>query len=61
VVTLFLKGSGVETLPVVFWATLSKHIPTPELNAASTIILGLSILFVLVANRFQRGESLYRF
>lgn len=61
VVTLFLKGSGVETLPVVFWATLSKHIPTPELNAASTVILGLSIVFVLVANRFQRGGSLYRF
>ncbi len=61
VVTLFLKGGGVETLPVVFWATLSKHIPTPELNAASSVILGLSILFVLLANRVQRGGTLYRF
>ncbi len=61
VVTLFLKGGGIETLPVVFWATLSKHIPTPELNAASAVILGLSILFVLLANRAQRGGTLYRF
>src|SRR2546425_5802855 len=61
VVTLFLKGGGVNTLPVVFWATLSKHIPTPELNAASTLILGLSILFIIIANRAQSGGTLYRF
>ncbi len=61
VVTLFLKGGGVNTLPVVFWATLSKHIPTPELNAASTLIIGLSILFVIVANKVQSGGTLYRF
>src|SRR5438445_429545 len=61
VVTLFLKGGRVNTLPVVFWATLSKHIPTPELNAASTLILGLSILFIIIANRAQSGGTLYRF
>ena len=61
VVTLFLKGGGVNALPVVFWATLSKHIPTPELNAASTLILGLSILFIIIANRAQSGGTLYRF
>ena len=61
VVTLFLKGGGVETLPVVIWATLSRHQPTPETNAASTLVLGLSIVFLLVANRFQRGGTLYRF
>ncbi len=61
VVTLFLKGGGINTLPVVFWATLSKHIPTPELNAASTLILALSIAFVVIANKVQRGGTLYRF
>ncbi len=61
VTTLFLKGSGVETLPVVIWATLSKHVPTPETNAASTLVLGLSILFVILANKVQRGGTLYRF
>jgi ABC-type spermidine/putrescine transport system permease subunit II len=61
VVTLFLKGPGVETLPVVIWATLSKHIPTPETNAASTLVLAISIVFVLLANKVQRGGTLYRF
>lgn len=61
VVTLFLKGGTIETLPVVIWGTLSKHIPTPETNAASTLVLALSIVFVLVANKFQRGGTLYRF
>ncbi len=61
IVTDFLKGQGVETLPVVFWATLSKKIPTPELNAASTLILGLSALFVLISSRIQRGGTGFRF
>lgn len=61
VVTLFLKGQGIETLPVVFWATLFRKTPTPELNAASTLILGLSIVFVLIANRVQRGGTMFRF
>ena len=61
VVTLFLKGGGVNTLPVLFRATLSKHIPTPEANAASTLILALSIAFVVIANKVQRGGTLYRF
>ncbi len=61
VVTLFLKGSGVETLPVVIWGALSKHIPTPETNAASTLVLGISVVFVLLANRVERGGALYRF
>ncbi len=61
IVTDFLKGQGIETLPVVFWATLSKKIPTPELNAASTLILGLSALFVLVSNRIQKGGTGFRF
>ena len=61
IVTDFLKGQGIETLPVVFWATLSKKIPTPELNAASTLILGLSALFVLISNRIQKGGTGFRF
>ncbi len=60
VVTLFLKGQGVETLPVVFWSTLSRKVPTPELNAASTIILLMSFVFVFVANKVQKGGALFR-
>ncbi len=61
VVTIFLKGQGVETLPVIFWATLSKKIPSPELNAASTLILAMSIIFVFIANRIQKGGTMFRF
>jgi len=61
IVTLFLKGQGVETLPVVMWSTLSRKIPTPELNAASTLILGMAILFTVLASKVQKGGALFRF
>lgn len=61
IVTLFLKGQGVETLPVVMWSTLSRKIPTPELNAASTVILAMAVLFTLLANRVQKGGTMFRF
>lgn len=61
VVTSFLKGEGVETLPVVMWSTFSKKIPTPELNAVSTLIILISILFVVIANKIQKGGTMFRF
>jgi len=61
VVTLFLTGAGIQTLPILFWAQLSKQIQTPELNAASTLIIGLSIVFIVLANKVQRGGTLFRF
>ena len=61
IVTLFLKGQGVETLPVVMWSTLYKKIPSPELNAASTLILGIAIVFTVLATRVQKGGTLFRF
>lgn len=60
IVTIFLKGQGIETLPVVMWSTLLRKIPTPELNAASTLILLMSVAFVLLANKVQRGGALFR-
>lgn len=61
VVTTFLKGEGIETLPVVMWSTMSKKIPTPELNAVSTLIILLSVAFVLLANKVQKGGNIFRF
>ncbi|MFA5896971.1 MAG: ABC transporter permease subunit [Thermoplasmata archaeon] len=61
IVTLFLKGQGVETLPVVMWSTLSRKIPTPELNAAATLILAMAILFTVLASKVQKGGTLFRF
>src|SRR3989442_4355852 len=61
VVTLFLTGAGIQTLPILFWAQLSKQIQTPELNAASTLIIGLSIVFIVLPNKVQPGGALFRF
>ena len=60
-VTVFLKGQGVETLPVVIYGMISKKMLTPKVNAASTFILILSVIFVIAANKVQRGGTIFRF
>lgn len=61
VTTVFLKGQGINTLPVAMWSALIKKPPTPELNAASTVILAISVAFVLISNRVQKGGTMFRF
>lgn len=52
VVTLFLKGRDA-TLPLVIWARLRRGF-SPEINAAATVIIGVSFVAVLLANRVSR-------
>ena len=52
VVTLFLKGRDA-TLPLVIWARLRRGF-SPEINAAATMIIGISFALVLAANRLAR-------
>ena len=52
VVTLFLKGRDA-TLPLVIWGRLRQGF-TPEVNAAATVIVGVSFVAVLLANRVSR-------
>jgi len=59
-VSLFLAGSN-PTYPIVAWGLLSKKIPTPEANAAATLILVISLVFVLLANKVQKGGAIFRF
>lgn len=59
-VTIFLKGQGVETLPVVIYGLISKKWLTPMVNAASTLILVLSVVFVIAANKVQKGGTIFR-
>ncbi|OGS50662.1 MAG: hypothetical protein A3K65_09025 [Euryarchaeota archaeon RBG_16_68_12] len=58
-VSLFLAGSE-PTYPIVAWGLLSKKIPTPEANAAATLILVISLVFVLLANKVQKGGAIFR-
>jgi spermidine/putrescine transport system permease protein len=52
VVTLFLKGRDA-TLPLVIWARLRRGF-SPEINAAATMIVGVSFVLVLCANQLAR-------
>ena len=52
VVTLFLKGRDA-TLPLVIWARLRRGF-SPEINAAATMIIGVSFVAVLLANRISK-------
>lgn len=60
VVTLFTKGQGIETLPVLIWGLMSKKVLTPEIMAVSTLILAIATVFVLLANRVSRGGMIFR-
>lgn len=60
-VTYFLYGGKEsQTLPIFIWGMLSRKITTPVVNAASTVILLMSIIFVLLANKVQRGGTIFR-
>jgi ABC-type spermidine/putrescine transport system permease subunit II len=52
VVTLFLKGRDA-TLPLVIWARLRRGF-SPEINAAATMIIGVSFVAIVIANRLAR-------
>jgi spermidine/putrescine transport system permease protein len=60
-VTLFLYGGGVITVPIYIYGLIAKKIVNPRVNAMATIVLLLSLVFVLVINRFsKRGGQLFR-
>lgn len=52
VVSYFLAKPGDSTLPVLIYTSIRKGF-TPEINAISTIIMFVSMLFMLVAARFS--------
>jgi ABC-type spermidine/putrescine transport system permease subunit II len=61
VVTLFLVGGGVQTLPVLIFGLIAKKILSPRINAAATIVLILSFVFVFVMTRLgKRSGQLFR-
>jgi ABC-type spermidine/putrescine transport system permease subunit II len=60
-VTLFLYGQDVITVPVFIYGLISKKILSPRVNAASVVVLLLSLVFVLVMTRVgKRGGQLFR-
>jgi len=54
-VTFFLIGRQ-NTIPLQIWGMLRRGI-TPEVNAASTIIFGLSVVVIVISSRLMREAT----
>jgi spermidine/putrescine transport system permease protein len=57
VITSFVAGTGSSTLPIVVYTMVRKNIE-PSINAISTIILVVTTLLIIVADRASRDKPL---
>ncbi|MEQ1501445.1 MAG: ABC transporter permease [Myxococcota bacterium] len=57
VITSFVSGTGAQTLPIVVYTMVRKNIE-PSINAISTIILVVTTLLVIAADRLGRDKPL---
>jgi spermidine/putrescine transport system permease protein len=55
-ITQLVAGPGQTTLPLFIWSQIRRPI-TPELNAMCSILLGISILFVLASYLIARKRT----
>jgi spermidine/putrescine transport system permease protein len=53
VITSFVAGVGATTLPLQIYSMLKVGV-TPEVNAVSTLLLGVTVVLILVAQRLQQ-------
>lgn len=56
VVTSFVAGVGATTLPVQIYSMLKVGV-TPEVNAVSTLLLALTVVLIVLAQRLQRQPT----
>ena len=56
VITSFVAGVGSTTLPLQIYSMLKVGV-TPEVNAVSTLLLGVTIILILAAQRLQRPPA----
>jgi len=56
VITEFVKSAGQETLPTYMLGQLKRSV-TPEINAISTVFLGISILLVTMFFFISRKKA----
>jgi spermidine/putrescine transport system permease protein len=60
VITSFVQGPGATTLPVYVFGLIRRSV-TPEINAVSTLMIGVSMVLVFASLGFQRrGERAER-
>ncbi len=53
VITSFVAGVGATTLPLQIYSMLKVGV-TPEVNAVSTLLLLLTVVLILIAQRLQQ-------
>ncbi|HEX8963032.1 MAG TPA: ABC transporter permease, partial [Rhodocyclaceae bacterium] len=51
VITFFVAGVGVTTLPLQIYSMIKVAV-TPEVNAVSTLLMGVTLTLVFLASRF---------
>jgi spermidine/putrescine transport system permease protein len=56
VITSFVAGVGATTLPIQIYSMLKVGV-TPEVNAVSTLLLAVTVVLILVAQRLQRPPA----
>ncbi len=56
VITSFVAGVGATTLPLQIYSMLKVGV-TPEVNAVSTLLLAVTIVLIVIAQRLQQPPS----
>jgi spermidine/putrescine transport system permease protein len=56
VITSFVAGVGATTLPLQIYSMLKVGV-TPEVNAVSTLLLAVTVVLIVVAQRLQRPPA----
>jgi spermidine/putrescine transport system permease protein len=56
VITSFVAGVGATTLPLQIYSMLKVGV-TPEVNAVSTLLLAVTIVLIVIAQRLQQAPA----
>ena len=56
VITFFTSGPNTITFPVKIYSMVRFSV-TPEINAASTVLILLTLILTFIALRYQRVDS----
>ena len=59
VITSFVSGTGTQTLPIVVYTMVRKNIE-PSINAISTLILIVTTILIVVADRASREKPVVK-
>ena len=56
VLAIFMSSPTLQTLPVKIWTTLRQDL-TPVIAAASTLLVELTLVLMILAAFFRKGDA----